>query len=568
MWTIAAGKAAPVIAAASSASPAKPGPGPYPQTASELSAGVTPRILSYPPASVDRYGENTAPGTTDMTAAIAAAAAVLAKDGGGTLTFQASTYLVTAPVAIPSNVIVDGHGATIKLSAATVIVTGAFAVSGHDVTFKDLSFDLGVSRLPTYASFPTMQNAGVFAEGAANVVIADCRFANLYTVAAFFHNCKGFVVSGCAFSSPPQLQQLELQHVHVQTCTGEMRIVDNTMINAPPTDVGKNAAGIFVSGTTGPIFIERNTFDYCGRTNAGSHRLGVIDFYGNSVDVHVTSNKATNCINQFMRLASCARVRVHDNYVHFAASAATGEAVINVNSRANFFGVGQVGSQDVQITGNTFINNGDASRICIVLGTYDFVCPSTDMVIADNVFTDMYQCVNTNGPMNSVRIERNTSRSVNGGTIVVQFGSIPITAEHDVREEQSSIDGVSICDNVIVDSGSARQAGILVNFTKNTPYLGRIGQFEVSRNKVTATNGSNAQAISCTSGSGPGQGQLVARGNECTNYKYAFYLRNWNEVTLEDNQSNNAAAAAFLLQQGNRTLNRRGNKIAGGAYAD
>jgi hypothetical protein len=43
------------------------------QTAAEIAAGVTPTNYGYPPGDIRRYGENTTPGTTDMSAAVQAA---------------------------------------------------------------------------------------------------------------------------------------------------------------------------------------------------------------------------------------------------------------------------------------------------------------------------------------------------------------------------------------------------------------------------------------------------------------------------------------------------------------
>lgn len=54
----------------------------YPQTAAELAAGVTPTNYQYPPLSLQRYGTNTTPGTTDMTTAFNNAIIVANIDGG------------------------------------------------------------------------------------------------------------------------------------------------------------------------------------------------------------------------------------------------------------------------------------------------------------------------------------------------------------------------------------------------------------------------------------------------------------------------------------------------------
>lgn len=66
----------------------------YPQTQAESDAGVTPTNYYYPPGNVLRYGTNATPGTTDMTAAIQAAAN---SAGAGEVDFilPPGTYLIT-----------------------------------------------------------------------------------------------------------------------------------------------------------------------------------------------------------------------------------------------------------------------------------------------------------------------------------------------------------------------------------------------------------------------------------------------------------------------------------------
>lgn len=73
----------------------------FPVIAAETSAGVTIVQSQYPPMTVDRYGVNTLPGTTDMLAAINAAIKVTSytdNGGGGTVDFLASIYFHSAEI--------------------------------------------------------------------------------------------------------------------------------------------------------------------------------------------------------------------------------------------------------------------------------------------------------------------------------------------------------------------------------------------------------------------------------------------------------------------------------------
>lgn len=72
----------------------------YPRTAAEIAASITPTNYWYPEGYVDRYGTNTTPGTTDMTAAFNAARDVAEQNvashsEGGIICFLGTTYLMT-----------------------------------------------------------------------------------------------------------------------------------------------------------------------------------------------------------------------------------------------------------------------------------------------------------------------------------------------------------------------------------------------------------------------------------------------------------------------------------------
>jgi hypothetical protein len=53
----------------------------YPRSTAEISAGVTPTNYQYPHGYIERYGNNSTPGTTDMSAALASASAQAAAGG-------------------------------------------------------------------------------------------------------------------------------------------------------------------------------------------------------------------------------------------------------------------------------------------------------------------------------------------------------------------------------------------------------------------------------------------------------------------------------------------------------
>lgn len=108
------------------------------RTAAEIAASVTVVNDSYDPGVIDRYGTNTTPGTTDMTAAVQAAIDQ-AEAGGASVFIPPRTYAVTALTVDSANGITitgDGYNSVLKgASAGTQIIillqrTGYTAMSG------------------------------------------------------------------------------------------------------------------------------------------------------------------------------------------------------------------------------------------------------------------------------------------------------------------------------------------------------------------------------------------------------------------------------------------------------
>jgi hypothetical protein len=106
----------------------------YGRTQGEITAGITPVNYFYPPYTVDRYGANSVPGTTDTntfwTAAIAAAAAA----GGATVTtVPGTTYYSTVAPVLKNGVVIDGAWSRLNLTLGTGDVFGIRVVTNSGV---------------------------------------------------------------------------------------------------------------------------------------------------------------------------------------------------------------------------------------------------------------------------------------------------------------------------------------------------------------------------------------------------------------------------------------------------
>ncbi len=90
----------------------------YPQSAAEIAAGVTPVDTSYPEGDVRRYGNNTVPGTTDMTQALRSC--YEANAGRVVDHNDDQTYLITGALTLYSNTQYIGRSTIIQGSGAGV----------------------------------------------------------------------------------------------------------------------------------------------------------------------------------------------------------------------------------------------------------------------------------------------------------------------------------------------------------------------------------------------------------------------------------------------------------------
>jgi hypothetical protein len=93
------------------------------QTPAEIAAGVTPINKAYPPGYVDRYGTNTTPGTTDMTAAFNAAFKVAKNSGFDVVYGSTWPYLLTGPIDATQDAGSDQYGYSVRNIGHTAAFT-------------------------------------------------------------------------------------------------------------------------------------------------------------------------------------------------------------------------------------------------------------------------------------------------------------------------------------------------------------------------------------------------------------------------------------------------------------
>lgn len=172
----------------------------WPQTAPESAAGVTPTNYSYPAPWVDRYGNNTIPGTTDMTAAVQAAISVANAMGTAAVIFQPTTYVISSPITHARGVSLEcPYGSQAKLDFSQIAVSSgspktAITVTGNNAgpgtvcLWRNLWISgnrAALSNPPTYTQYLSGVDFAVNVASFENVQITGFDYAVTYSPGAY-----------------------------------------------------------------------------------------------------------------------------------------------------------------------------------------------------------------------------------------------------------------------------------------------------------------------------------------------------------------------------------------------
>lgn len=176
----------------------------YPRTTAEIAASVTPTNYYYPEGTVNRYGTNTTPGTTDMTTAIQAAIDV-AHNGAGTARALGQTYL-TGTINWPgNNISLVGSGTAYSYNTSASPKTVFKAKTATTIVFDLVQTGLAEDRTGNYlADFDIDGNsiATIGIDVAGSNLIERVRVKGCTTAGLHLNNFTNSTrVSHCAFNS-------------------------------------------------------------------------------------------------------------------------------------------------------------------------------------------------------------------------------------------------------------------------------------------------------------------------------------------------------------------------------
>lgn len=499
--------------------------------------------------------------------AAAIQAAVNALPAGGVLEFPAGrTFVVETPITFSgkSDFTVIGYGATIRCGATRI--TSYLNLDGaSDATIIGLTFDQRGAQMPLYTAgdFPTLYNVGIYSlNGVSNLKVQNCTFENLYTNGAFIRLSQNVSFESCTFTSPAQTQDQHLEHLYFQS-SASIRVLSCDFLNDPPPSIASGVCGIFASGITGQgIKIDNCEFDYCGRDNTGTHRLGVIDVYFDADNVVVTNCTSRNTLAQFMRLQSVYGGKISNNHVYMSPVCETGYNILSVESGANIIPGTNAECKDINIYANHIEDGLRRAELAIGVFSYDWGAYARNINVSDNTFFNVKRAVAVAGPFSGVTITNNLHQGTAGaatGLISIEGapGGVPITSIAGAQAN-SYYDALVVSHNTIATLGDA--AGILINIPSTTALA---GSFLVTNNTlssegaVTTNTAINIQIVSAT----PAANKVNVIGNTIDRYTTAFQIRDSGVVKLESNSVR--VTTNELIQSGNYSLSRANNTFRG-----
>jgi len=503
-------------------------------------------------------------GAVDDSSAIQAALDAIA-DGGAVL-FPAGAYRIDGEIRVGNRSGISFLGTGARILGGPDRFRSFFHCDGsRNLTFDGVAFDQRGAHLPQYGASEhgdTYQCPIHFINGD-GLTVRNCEFDDLYSLSLFFFQSTRLVVEKCVFRCGASTNDQWLQFIHMQTYGGTNVVAGCRFLGAVATSPDYNPAAVFASGggLGSSLRIEGNQSEYCGRNNHGSHRLGVFDIYGDAQNVVVRNNVSLHTMAQFMRLSSTRNAQISGNRVVMSASAEFDYSILTVESVITF-APGQVGCQNVEISGNKFEDLLGRSAVAVGILSYDWGAPATNITVKGNIFLGCRRAVAVYGPFVNVQIVYNGGQFGRNSIEIGQNGTngAQVTSMF-AQEAHGRFDGLLIAFNTVLNGTPNDSNAITINLSKTPRYSGTVGSFIVRDNSLRRVGKKDAgQAIAVVINASTQQGHVLISGNYTEGFTHDWYIRGTKDVIVNDNRAVNAAGSSYLDDGTNGLVTRRNNR--------
>jgi hypothetical protein len=419
----------------------------------------------------EMYGANTIPGTTDMTAAIQAAANSLTM--GGTILFEPKAYKVTNKITIPySNTTFIGIRGRSKIIQATANKNIFYASAKDNISFRDL-FLYGEG---TYSSGWTgtsgHDDRGIQLDDCTRVTIEDCLFQNHGQAAIMVDGGRRIAIRNNIVEGTHEYSTAIASGNNYQYGIGVRSLAADQAqdIIISGNNVSGVTQGIVVSNLSGTAFPR---------------------------GVNITGNNVHDIPGQ------------HGLYLSATDLTVTGNTIKHTEYDGIKITASGYSCSTVVVSGNTVDESPNASGIEIV--GYDTDVLLTGVAVTGNVVNNAGYGITVAGQVSRARISGNIIMAAGGYGIYVANNAL--ISEVDIAGNTVSDaywqgiavfdgDNIRIVDNRIIDPNQAadtHDSGVYICGGTN---------IDIFRNRITDADANMTHGLDITGGSG-----LKVRGN-------------------------------------------------------
>jgi hypothetical protein len=471
-----------------------------PRTVNEIAVGAIPVDFKYPVGTVDRYGVNTTPGTTDMTVAANTAISVMSQAGGGVVSWLAAKYLVGS-----SNVRINYVQSGILHSGAsresTQIVNGSAnfpaITCGDGITaiFGGGVTSMSFSQLPSVTA--VNGNCATLYSRVGQFLIRDVFVSN-NTSAPY----RGVVFTGGALEGQG-CSQFILDNLQVQGCLNDgitfVNCVDPYIINCR-SDANTSAGWVW-NGTQGALAVNCSTFGNSGvawnfiSTNPGTNPnknnafVNCVADTSGSYNWQIADSKDSRWVGCWAGSQKDTAVNTFASGFFVVTSACTRlsfDSCIAITNNAHGFVVFDDGTAPTNCTfsnchyvgngrstggGYGFICNGNANAIRLDSGS--FSGNATGPFLNQSVLTDI---IVTGSPVGFVSVNQGVGTVTTGTDAVIIAHGLGVTPNlANIQVTDASERAASGIDSVWISTPTASTFTVKTNVaTTNFSFVWRV----------------------------------------------------------------------------------------------
>lgn len=342
----------------------------YPRTAAEQAAGVTPTNEEVPSHDKcgfvlpERYGTNTIPGTTDMAAALDAASAVAAVDGGTVLLSNVYARSTSWAMLEKVNILGTGYGSGVEFADTDGLTIDFHTGFGKLVLDNFYINGGGATRRAIYRAGTTDSGDELYGLHLSRLLITN------FNVPILLRSVRLLVIEHC------WLQNCD-SGIELTGAVVNAKVINNVLVYASGNGTG-NERG---------IFLDNYAYSVGGTISPEGVRITQNQIYGFETDIYLNSainvvvrDNDLNASEYGIEFTAVLNVLdIEGNYIELSGSA----AVVGVAGH----GLGSAINSQINIRGNNFIgvSTSSATGVRINDGANQY---QDNVTIADNLFFD------------------------------------------------------------------------------------------------------------------------------------------------------------------------------------